>query len=256
MCELFGVCANEQIRVNEYLDSFYNHSFYHKDGWGLAVFRGGGVSMEKEAVRAIDSTYLRQRISKEIMAANMFAHIRAATIGRMEYANCHPFVWDDESGRTWTLIHNGTLFNGRKLSKYRDIQEGTTDSERFLLYIIDTMNRTYLEAGKKLSPDDRFRVLDDIIVEMSDGNKLNILLYDGEYMYVHTNMAETLYENKTLNCTIFATKPVLTDGWKPLPMNQLFSYRNGVLIREGSVHNHEFHEHEKQMSAILKKELE
>lgn len=116
MCELFGLCAAEKYRVNELLDVFFHHSTEHKHGWGLAVFYGKGVSMEKEPVRALDSLYLRQRMTREIAGTNLLAHIRLATIGRIEYANCHPFIWDDNSGRTWTMIHNGTLFAGDRKS--------------------------------------------------------------------------------------------------------------------------------------------
>ena len=251
MCEIFGICAKERIRANDYLDAFYNHSIDNEDGWGLAVFRGMGVSMEKEARRAVDSIYLRQRLSKDVMAANLFAHIRAATIGRMEYANCHPFIWDDNSGRAWTLVHNGTMFNGSKLSKYRDVQEGTTDSERLLLYIVDAINRSSSDAGRDLNFDDRFKILDDIMVEMSEGNKLNMLLYDGEYMYIHTNMAGTLFEYRNANSCYFATKPVVTGGWEHVPMNQLLVYRNGELIRKGTVHSNEFHQEDYDMSSIF-----
>ncbi len=104
MCELFGICSSKPFEANELLESFYNHSVEHKDGWGLAVFRRGAVSMEKEPVKAIDSLYLRQRLSCRVEGSNLLAHIRLATIGQINYSNCHPFIWDDESGRTWTLM--------------------------------------------------------------------------------------------------------------------------------------------------------
>ena len=85
MCELFGISAGKQVTANEWLRAFYDRSNEQKDGWGLAVFRGSAVSMEKEPVKASDSAYLKQRLSRNIKAETLFAHIRRATIGQIEY---------------------------------------------------------------------------------------------------------------------------------------------------------------------------
>ncbi|MBQ8151143.1 MAG: class II glutamine amidotransferase [Firmicutes bacterium] len=251
MCELFGVSARESFRVNELLDAFYHHSDEHRDGWGLAVFRGHGVSMEKEPVKATNSAYLIRRMSRDIEAANLFAHIRLATIGRIEYCNCHPFIWDDESGRTWTMIHNGTFFNGSKLTGYIDRQEGTTDSERFLLYIVDAMSAAYEKKGAELTFDERFEIIDDIIVALSDDNKINMLLYDGDYMYVHTNCEGSLYCWREEGKRIFATRPVVMDGWEQLPLNRLLVYKNGEMIREGTVHSNSFRDEDHDYAPLM-----
>lgn len=251
MCELFGVCAAKSFRVNDLLQAFFSHSREHKHGWGLAVFRGGGVSLEKEPVKAEDSEYLRQRLSRPVEGASLFAHIRLATIGRIEYANCHPFIWDDESGRTWTMIHNGTLFEGNKLAPFLDMQEGTTDSERLLLYIIHRMNEAYAKAGQPLHDQKRLQLLDEIIVDLSAGNKLNLLLYDGEIMYVHTNCRESLHYWEGPKRRIFSTKPLLMDGWRPVPMNQMLAFRQGEQIFQGSQHGNEFHDEDYDMGPLL-----
>lgn len=80
----------------------------------------------------------------------LVAYIRYATVGRIEAANCHPFVWDDQSGRTWTLVHNGTLFESGPTSTFVTQQEGATDSERLLLYIVSRMNRALDASGGTL----------------------------------------------------------------------------------------------------------
>ena len=74
------------------------------------------------------------------------AHIRLATIGDVDYENCHPFVKRDCGGRVWTLIHNGTIFNCPLLDGYVHRQEGSTDSERIFLYLIDCIDN---ETKKK-----------------------------------------------------------------------------------------------------------
>lgn len=251
MCELFGVSAEKSFIVNEYLNAFFHHSQEHKHGWGLAVFHGLGASLEKEAAKAEDSAYLKQRLSRNVEAANLLAHIRYATIGQIEYANCHPFIWDDDSGRAWTMIHNGTLFHGEKLSPFRDLQEGTTDSERLLLYFVDRMNQALKGTDQPLQEEERFRLLDEALVEIAWDNKLNFILYDGEIMYVHTNCEGTLHRKGMPGRTIFATTPLLTGGWEPFPKNRLIAYRKGSVLFEGTDHGQDFHEDDHDMTSLL-----
>lgn len=205
--------------------------------------------MEKEPVKAMDSTYLRHRLSREVTSRNLVAHLRRATVGQTEYANCHPFIWDDDSGRTWTLIHNGTIFDPGGTCNYAKCQEGSTDSERLHLYIIDRCNKLIRDHGEEFmeKPENRFRLIEDIIAEMSHSNKLNIILYDSEYMYVHTNSPGTLHMVHRDGTYIFATRPVDADGladaeWKQVPMDRLLVYRNGEHVWTGHLHNNEFDE--------------
>ena len=81
------------------------------------------------------------RCSVMMFAKTALAHIRLATIGNVEQDNCHPFTAVDNSGRTWTLIHNGTIFESDNIGKYVFLQKGETDSERILLYIVDSINK-------------------------------------------------------------------------------------------------------------------
>lgn len=251
MCELFGLCAGENIRINEMLDAFFHHSDVHKDGWGIATMYDSGVSIEKEPEKALKSTYLRHRMSGDIRCANMLAHIRMATIGRQEYANCHPFVYDDLTGRSWTLIHNGTMFKGDLLAPFIDSQEGTTDSERVLMYIVDQVNRECTEERRGLSADERFKLIDSIIVRLSEGNKLNFILYDGDYMYIHTNSPASLHQWHEAGVYLFSTKPLLTDGWKPVAKNQLHVFRAGQECFNGTIHPHDFNDEDYDMTPLL-----
>src|SRR5574344_1412509 len=127
MCELLGISSTEKIIANDLLKEFYSHSNFHPNGWGLAVFHGDVASIEKQPIRAADSVYLKQRLHHKIEARTIIAHIRLATMGSVDYENCHPFVRQDSSGRRWTLAHNGTIFHGDLLDKYFYTQEGRTD---------------------------------------------------------------------------------------------------------------------------------
>lgn len=251
MCELLGVSSARRIPVNELLREFFTHSDRHPNGWGLAIFYENAVSLEKEPVQASRSSYLRERLSHKLEAASMLAHIRFATIGNMEYGNCHPFVKRDDSGRSWTLIHNGTIFDYPKLSPYQYQQEGSTDSERILYYLVDQINERQAELQRPLEKWERFDLLDELIRDMAKGNKLNLILYDGELMYVHTNYANSLYVREGGDTAVFATVPFRTGVWKPLPFTALCAYENGLRICQGTPHGQEYKDNDKDMKYIF-----
>lgn len=250
MCELFGLSARNPIKVNTVLNEFFTHSEKNPDGWGLAVFRGNSVSLEKEPKKALDSVYLHNRLAWDITASDLLAHVRRATIGFMNYSNCHPFVWDDKTGRSWTLIHNGTIFETDLISPFSEALEGSTDSEAALLYLISLINRATDKKGEPLSASERFDVIDKALVKLAACGKLNILLFDGEQLYVHTNYKDSLYVRKTEDFCSFSTTPLSEGTWEKLPMNRPFGYIAGECVHEGTSHDHEFLDSEHDMTLI------
>lgn len=240
MCELFGVSAREKLPVNELLREFFSHSVAHPNGWGMAVFYGNSASVEKEPVPAYKSAYLKSRLQHPLAVYHMIAHIRLATVGALEFENCHPFVRRDNCGRTWTLAHNGTIFDAPALSPYVHTQEGSTDSERILYYVVDAIDDAQRQAGRPLDADERFGLLDRIVCQLAPHNKLNLLLYDSEQMYVHTNYANSLYVKQLDGAALFATVPLSPGGWRPLGFTTLFAYRDGQERRRGTNHGCEY----------------
>lgn len=240
MCELFGVSSRDKVTVNDLLKEFFSHSVAHPNGWGLAVFYGNSASVEKEPVPAYKSTYLRNRLQHPLAVYNMIAHIRLATIGSLDFENCHPFVRRDNSGRTWTLAHNGTIFDAPALNPYVHTQEGSTDSERILYHIVDQVNAAQTLVGRPLEAKERFELLDRIVCELAPHNKINLLIYDSELLYVHTNYANSLYIKRTDSTALFATVPLGPGGWQPLGFATLFAYQNGRRVFRGTTHGHEY----------------
>ena len=242
MCMLFGVTADKKMLVNDYLTTFFSHSEIHRNGWGLALLDDGLVSVEKEPVKASDSQYLRNRMTGRIESSRMFAHIRRATIGEVSFCNTHPFYAKDSTGRVWVLMHNGTIFDAPHLRPYQYRQEGTTDSERLLLYIVDQVN---IRIKSWADPDafnenHRIELIESIIQKTVPGNKLNIMIYDGEFVYVHKNQERTLFIKEEPGSVIFSTRPLEADGWTEVPQNQLFVYKDGQLVYSGRKHEHPF----------------
>ena len=169
----------------------------------------------------------------------------------MEYRNSHPFVKQDSSGRCWVLIHNGTIFDCPALAPYQYVQEGETDSERILLYLIDQIDQKQAASGHPLSAAERFDLLDGLLAELSQGNKLNLIFYDGEFMYVHTNYANSLYVCERGGAAIFCTVPLKAGRWKLLPFTTLCAYQNGRLAFQGQPHGHEYIDNDKNMQYLF-----
>ncbi len=240
MCELFGFSSRDTCDISGYLKTFYTHSNMHPHGWGLACMEGTEAVIEKEPIQASKSNYLKERLFVPVSARTAFAHIRYATIGNIKYQNCHPYSKKDRQGRRWTLAHNGTIFEYSALDQYVKRQDGDTDSERILLYLIDQIETAEQERGHALNAGERFVLLDSIVVKMSEGNKLNLLLFDGEQVYVHTNYANSLHYLEKDGWTMFSTLPLSREAWKPVPFTQLLAFRQGRLIREGTVHGNEY----------------
>ena len=258
MCELFAVNSRHEIKPNEWLREFFAHSKNNPHGWGMAMFYGSGaVALEKEPVRADRSRYLKERLRQDIYVSVMIAHIREATIGTPDYSNTHPFVDRDRTGRCWTLAHNGTIFESPVLRPYVNRQEGDTDSERILCYIIEEMNRRTTLLQRELNETERCGCMDEIIKTIVPGNKLNLMVYDGEILYVHTNMAHTLYcctltgkAGDTGFTRLFATVPFPTgtEGrWAAMPFMTLCAYKEGEQIYMGEAHTYEYHEDPEKM---------
>ena len=147
MCEIFGLTSRDDFTANDYLRIFYSHSERHPHGWGLACISRSSTLIEKESIKASDSNYLKERLSQPITSKILLAHIRYATIGNVEYKNCHPFTAKDNTDIRWTLIHNGTIFEHPPLSQYVKKQLGDTDSERILLYLTDRLNEAKNKKG-------------------------------------------------------------------------------------------------------------
>ncbi len=240
MCEIFGLTSKKTIDAGKLLKEFYSHSDEHPHGWGLALFDGHDVSVEREPVKAGKSTYLKNRLKGNLSAPVILAHIRRATTGNIEYGNCHPFVKTDESGRTWTLIHNGTIFEAPQLSPYQYEQSGATDSERILLYLVDKMNRRFLKDFSLFEVNARLDLLSELIAGLAPENKLNLIFYDGEYMYVHTNAPGTLMLSERPGHTIISTTSLDDGAWMDVPLNRLLVYKEGALVYEGKEHPHTY----------------
>lgn len=228
MCELLGFTASKPTDLRETLRGFYAHSEKHPHGWG--IMHGGGVL--REAVKATESRLLPELLETLPPQTTLLGHIRFATVGSVRQENCHPFRAQDHQGRIWTMIHNGTIYSGKRLIRYLQSQTGDTDSERLFLYLMDSLNEARPQNARE-----RFGVVERVVREIAPRNKLNLMIWDGDLLYVHKNMEDTLQYRRTEHGMLFATTPVDGGHWKNVPIAQLFAYRAGELVYRGEPHS-------------------
>lgn len=234
MCMLYAFSADMNFEINGSLRNFFNYSYRHPHGWGLAVYdKYKIVRMIKGKESAYKSKELMDVLNKRISGKLAIAHIRYATTGNISYINAHPFT-DEINGEYWTFAHNGRIenFDFKKLY-IKPI--GQTDSEKAFRYIQQKLienNATSLEL--------KIKVIEEAIAELAQNAKLNLVISDGTYLYVHCNLKNSLYRYQDDNLACFATKPVLKDSskWEPVELNKLLVYLDGSKIYEGRNHGH------------------
>ena len=242
MCELFAINSRHLVRANRRLREFFQDSPYHPHGWGLAWYEGKRLQYHKEPLTAVDSNYLRHLLEEPVRANRLVAHIRNATRGVTSFQNCHPFIGRDTQDQRWVIAHNGTMLNPGLLVGYDQWIEGDTDSEQVVLFLMDLINEASSRAGHALDRDERFVVLSNAMASLSDFNKLNLVIDDGECTYVHTNTVQhTLFMRQMAGTAFFCTRP-LDDGtdWEPVPQCRLISFKDGRMRRIAPSHGRLF----------------
>lgn len=251
MCEIFCFNSNTPKQVNECLECFYNRCEEHPHGWGLANVQSNEFVIDKEPIKASCSSHLKNILSNPVIGKNVFAHIRLATVGEIISPNCHPFHALDDNNRSWMLIHNGTIFDYPELDKYREYEKGSTDSERILLFIVDKINEFERNKGAPSTIRERFRLLTYLVEDLAKNNKLNLIIYDGDLTYIHSNLDDSLHYLINDEGILIATTPVSDDdGWKKAEINKLFGLVDGKIVFESKEHQNEFIQTEEHLKYI------
>ncbi|MBO4866437.1 MAG: class II glutamine amidotransferase [Ruminococcus sp.] len=231
MCELIGFSAARPTDIKEQLKEFFSHSASNPHGWGIMY----GDRLIRGCERASDSVAVERLLQTLEDQTTTMGHIRFATVGSIKLENCHPFTGRDITGRQWTLIHNGTIYSGSSLIPYLNNQSGDTDSERLFLFLMDTLNSA--QQNGELSQQERCELVDNFIKEMSHKNKLNLMIYDGELLYIHKNMKDTMLFRKMGSGYIFSTTALDDSEWNDVPIAQLMVYKEGEQVYIGRQHD-------------------
>lgn len=153
MCRLLGYSSTAETTFDQVVgnnfDQFVDLASDHCDGWGIATSNDFSTTLYKEPVAATKSGSFKEQIAKH-KSKSALLHLRWATTGMpVSEVNTHPFTYKDIS-----FIHNGSLTPPNCLDhlldeKYLALAQGSTDSERYFLYLLTQIDKHGFIAGVK-----------------------------------------------------------------------------------------------------------
>jgi glutamine amidotransferase len=188
MCQLFALSCNAPTSVNfsfTGLSARGGQTGEHADGYGLAFHDDKVCRQFIDDGRASDSALAEFLRRHPIRAHTILAHIRKATQGAVQLANCHPFVREWQ-GRHWSFCHNGDLQDFKPRLGGSHLPVGDTDSERAFCWMLQELRRRFRGARapgwQHLAP-----VIADLADRIASHGRFNFLLSDGQAVYAHAS---------------------------------------------------------------------
>ena len=237
------------------------------DGFGVAWYalETSPVPARFRSVSPAWSNVNLRELARVVRSETVLAHVRAATEGRVDEANCHPF----RRGRL-TFMHNGDIGGFPALRRPLlarlgddafDAVEGSTDSEHFFALIHDALDDVH---GPQL-PDALLGALlgaiettRELLVSRAPHEfmYLNAVLTDGETAVVvrytddsaHRGHSLYLNQGRAFLCedgvcrmrdpgseggaVLVASEPLSTDsGWTPVEPNTALIISDAEVLR-------------------------
>ena len=168
MCRLLAFSSIERRSFYEVIGSnfteFVNLSSEHKDGWGIA----SEGKITKDLNPANDSSSFDSTVD-QLKTDGALLHLRLASKGiTVDIDNNHPFTFGQ-----FSFMHNGTIrpstYPEQFISdKYKDLMQGTTDSERYFYAVLTQIDKLGLVEGVKEGVN--------LIRQAGDYTALNIMI--------------------------------------------------------------------------------
>jgi predicted glutamine amidotransferase len=187
MCQLMGMICNKPAATTFSFTGFSARGGLtsdHIDGWGIAFYDGKGCRVFQDDQPASHSPLADYVRRHPIKSKVVVAHVRKATQGDVQSANCHPFQ-REWLGRTWVFAHNGDLRDFQAPSGCQDMPVGSTDSERAFCAIMSHLRCHFKDRLQPPEWPELAPVLARIAADLATYGNLNMLLSDGQALYVH-----------------------------------------------------------------------
>jgi predicted glutamine amidotransferase len=165
MCQLFGLSCNTASSVTVAftgLSARGGRTGEHSDGFGLAFHDGVGCRLFIDENRASDSALAVFLRRLPIRAGTVLAHVRKATQGPVQLANCHPFL-REWGGRYWSFCHNGNLLDFSPRLNGIHLPVGNTDSERAFCWLLQQLRERF-----RTRPAEGWRAFAPVLAELAD----------------------------------------------------------------------------------------
>ncbi|WP_034091769.1 class II glutamine amidotransferase [Streptacidiphilus albus] len=240
MCRLLGVVSRGPRPLTDtlsgLLDPFTALSCEHADGWGVAAWRDGELSVAKDTSPAHASKAYAQALSPATDAALL--HLRKASPGLpVTPGNTHPFT-----AGTLAFAHNGGFSPEHALDGLIDAEilrggVGSTDSERFFLRVLTRLRSTDPDPVDAIA-----RTAADVRAHASFSS-LNCLLLTQDALYAYAeedpeseasrrrgpDFFPLWYRARQDSVVVASSGIGAGDGWQVLPYGQVLEIRRADL---------------------------
>lgn len=225
MCELFGFCCNGIGNAATSLQRFAEHSDRNPHGWGLAYYKHSEAILKKQAIKARLSPDYYDSI-KAAESDIIISHIRHASCGKINEANCHPFKRYMHD-KDWVFAHNGHVDGVAR--DPRSI--GETDSESVFYLLMDHIRP---QGVNDAVHDGLISGITSLFEEYEFGReiRLNFVLSDGDTLYAFNHHPEKpMYYTKgnggREQSIVVSTQKLDGNGWAQLPTDRLLMVNKG-----------------------------
>ena len=255
-CEVMGFSFNERVSGRHLFADFRLRGDRQPDGWGLVHYPDKSAQLFKEGKPATESDLAEfltryQGLDAEILIA--FLRTGSRGCGGPAHQNSHPFL-RELNGRDFVLAHEGTIFDFReKLPLGRPKPLGINDSEFLCCYLVGQIEK----AGIKKWDRKAFAWMDKLLHETSSLGSVTCMFSDGEYLFVYLDardpkdlfyvrrqapFGKVYFKNikkevdlskiypESAKGYVFATKPLTTEKWTPLPAASLTVLKKGEIV--------------------------
>ena len=226
MCELFGFSGGREASAEGGLRSFAEHSGRNPHGWGLAYYGGGVPVLMKRAIEARRSPEYYDAI-KLARSDIIISHIRHASCGKINAANCHPFH-QELLGKHWVFAHNGHVDGVARHPR----TQGETDSESVFNILLDNIAR-YRSMDNGTSYHGISKGIASLFDDYEFGRQvgLNFVMSDGNVIYTFNHHADKpmYYAHDAMGITV-STQRLDGYAWENMPADRL------LLLKKGEVY--------------------
>jgi predicted glutamine amidotransferase len=203
-------------------------------------------------------------IASKIESKCFCGHVRASTIGGVNYENCHPFAFNQ-----YMFMHNGSIFGFEKIRQqlsselhdtYFDQIKGRTDSEYFFALLmdrlhhlpkensnLDLMDKAMRQAIQKINTLQKPFKKDDharINTVLTNGSEMLVTRYTsgdpndvlpvfftlGDQWDAHTKYSTMLPIKDKPQALLIATEPLTENikGWHEIPANHMLKINQAL----------------------------
>jgi predicted glutamine amidotransferase len=244
MCRLLGYASATPTTLSDAagknFDQLVELANDHCDGWGIASANHGSHNPDlyKEPVAATKSATFKDKLAHS-PSDGALLHLRWATEGMdVKESNTHPFTYNGIS-----FIHNGSISPFNSLDphispKYLALAKGTTDSERYFLYLLTEIEKhgfiegtkaalTYIKNNCTYSSINMMAINEDTFLVACIYNQDKIpAKFTDDTDYYH------LRYKKTQDQILVGSSGWNQDGWEELPNGSLLVVDRKTLSSE------------------------